>query len=97
MPSAFVENGQYNQAANVNMNAVSGSGSLLGIFVSSASATPLMCVQDATTPQAANGNAIVNEFIPVAATFYRMPAHFNVGLAVRISGAVTYTAFYNKG
>jgi hypothetical protein len=90
------ENYQYTTANNANMNLGAGAGTLGGIFVSSASNTPLLCVQDASAPLAANGNAIVNEFVPVAATYYRIPAHFNAGLSVRIGGNVVYTVLWNK-
>lgn len=89
----------YNQitlAANANANCSVGPGVLGGIFVSSASNTPLLTVLDAAAPVAGNTGAIAAQFVPVAATWYRLPARFSTGLQVVIGGNVTYTVFYNK-
>ena len=55
--------------------------SLLGIFVSSASATPTIKVGDAAVTKA-------NTFTPVAATWYPIPITLNTSLVVTISGTV---------
>lgn len=68
---------------------VSGSGSLAGIFVASASGSPTIAVYDG--PSAAAGKVIVNTFTPVAATWYPMPFLFNAGIFVAIGGTVDCT------
>lgn len=64
-----------------------GPGSLLGIFVSSASSTPTIKVQDGST-------TVVNTFAPTAATFYPIPARFATSLVVTISGTVDCCVFW---
>ena len=54
---------------------------LLGIFVSSASATPTITITDDTT-------TIVNTFTPAAATWYHIPVTISNSLVVTISGSV---------
>lgn len=71
----------------------SGSGGLMGIFVSAASATPTIAVYDGSS---ASGNLIVNTFTPVAGTFYPMPFLFSAGLFVAISGTVDCTVAYGN-
>ena len=66
-----------------------GTGSIAGIFVASASNVPTIKVADSTT-------TVVNTFTPVAATFYRIPARFNTSLVVTISGTVDCTVFWNN-
>jgi hypothetical protein len=91
MSGPVTETGSYkNTTASVLLQ--SGPGALLGIFVASASATPTIKVWDntsaATTP-------IVNTFVPVAGTYYPIPARFLTGCYVEISGTVDCTAFWN--
>lgn len=86
---------QWTTAANANMTLGAGGGTLGGIFVSAVSNTPLLTVQDAATPQAANANAIVAEFVPVVG-WMPMPFGFQSGLSVRVGGNVTYTVAWNK-
>jgi len=66
-----------------------GIGGLLGIFVSSASSTPTIKVQDGST-------TIVNTFTPTAATFYPIPAKFATSLVVTISGTVDCCVFWQN-
>lgn len=63
-------------------------GDLLGIWVSSASATPTIKVWNNA---AATGDVIANTFTPLAGSFYPMPFQFNKGLFVTISGTVDCT------
>ena len=65
-----------------------GGGSIIGIFVASASATPTIKVWDNT---AASGTVLVNTFTPVAGSFYPMPFTFRTGLYVSIGGTVDCT------
>lgn len=101
MSSPVTEKGQYYLAANANVQCFSGSGELIGIFVSSASGTPLLTVNDSLSNSAgntsANGNTVIPQFVPVTATFYRMPAKLMTGLNITISGSVTCAIFANKG
>jgi hypothetical protein len=72
-------------SANVTPRA----GSLIDIFVASASSTPTLAVYDsATTTTTA---IIVNTFTPAAGTFYPMPFTFTNGCYVVISGTVDCT------
>ncbi len=65
-----------------------GAGNLLGIWVSSASATPTLAVYNGTT---AGGVVMANTFTPSAGTFYPMPMQFDAGLYVAIVGTVDCT------
>jgi len=78
---------------NISASALiaSGSGQILGIFVASASSTPTIKVWGQVS---ANAPVIVNTFIPVAATYYKIPAAFTKGLFVTISGTVDCTVFW---
>jgi hypothetical protein len=68
------------------------SGSLLGIFVSSASGSPTVAVYDsATTTTTAK---LVDTFTPVAGSFYRLPLSFANGLYVAIGATTSITVFY---
>lgn len=72
--------------------AVSRPGRLMGIFVASASATPTLAVYDGNS---ATGTPILaNTFTPAGATWYTIPAQFNNGLFVAISGTVDCTVFW---
>ena len=71
-----------------------GPGSLLGIFVASASGSPTIKVWDqgsAATP------VLINTFTPVAATWYPMPADFKTGCYVSIGGTVDCTVIVARG
>lgn len=65
-----------------------GPGAILGIFVASITATPTIKVSD-------NSNTIVNTFVPVAGTFYPIPARFSSSLVVTISGTTDCTVFWS--
>ncbi len=64
-----------------------GTGGLLGIFVSSASSTPTITVSD-------GASTMIAQFTPVAATFYPLPGRFNTSLVVTIGGTVNCTVFW---
>jgi hypothetical protein len=66
-------------------------GQLLGIFVSSASATPQITIYDGTS---ASGTKIVELFVPVGATFYSIPATTTNGIYVVIGGTVSATVLW---
>ena len=69
-----------------------GPGSLLGIFVASASSSPTIKVWAALT---ATAPIVVNTFTPIAGTFYPIPANFQTGLFVTIGGTVDCTVFWS--
>ena len=71
----------------------SGIGRLMGIWVSSASATPTIKVWDSLT---AAGGIIANTFTPAAGTYYPIPVRFGTGLYVTISGTIDCTVVYVK-
>ena len=67
-----------------------GQGRLLGIFVTSASATPTITLYDNT---AASGTQITGAFTPAGATFYAIPVNF-ANLYVAIGGTVDCTILW---
>ena len=74
---------------SASANVTPRSGSLIGIFVASASNTPTIAVyESATTTTTA---IIVNTFTPAAGQFYPMPFSFTNGCYVAISGTVDCT------
>lgn len=70
-----------------------GSGVLGRIFVTAASATPVISVYDSATAQTATGK-IVDVFTPTAASNYSIDAAFSNGCYVVISGTVSCTILY---
>lgn len=66
-------------------------GRLMGIFVASASTVPTIAVYDGAD---ATGKVLANTFTPAGATWYTIPAQFNNGLFVAISGTVDCTVFW---
>jgi hypothetical protein len=88
-PSQVFETGD--RALNITATNATliGGGSLLGIFVASASATPTIKVADTT-------GTLVNTFTPTAGQFYRLPTKWNGTLTVTISGTVDCTVFYKQ-
>ena len=66
-----------------------GTGGILGIFVSSCSNTPTIKVSDGS-------GAIVETFTPSASTWYAMPARFSTSLVVTIGGTVICTVFWSN-
>lgn len=92
--------------ANANLQCFNGPGVCYGIFVASASNTPLLTVTDSNSniagnvsrdPDGTGNQTIAAQFVPAAATFYRLPAKVLNGLNVTISGNVVCTVFGNKG
>lgn len=65
-----------------------GAASLLGLFVSAASATPTVEVLNAVTSGTAT---CISVFTPVAATWYPMPISTPTGITVLIGGTVAAT------
>lgn len=87
---AFTANPEFTpNQLSASKNAIrTGPGILGGIFVSSASGSPTLTVYDGLTSA---GTKIIDTFIPVAATYYPMPASFLTGLSVVMGGTVSYT------
>lgn len=84
--SQVIEAGDYkNLTATGTMS--SNGGTLMGIFVASASATPTLKVSDS------NGT-IANTFTPTAGQYYPLPTTFSGTLTVTIGGTVDCTVFY---
>jgi hypothetical protein len=67
---------------------VVGAGALLGIWVSSASATPTIKVEDSK-------GTLANTFTPVGPNWYPLPVKCIGTLTITISGTVDCTAIYN--
>lgn len=68
---------------------LTGRGKMLGIFVTTATATPTLKVYDGIDN---SGTVILDIFTP-SPGFYPMPAQVSVGCYVEIGGTVKYTAF----
>jgi len=90
--SPVVETGGY---ANITSDTLvaGGKGSLLGIFVASASASPTIKIWDNTS---AATTVIVNTFTPVAGTFYPLPFDFGTGLYVDVGGTLDITVCWRR-
>ena len=85
MPTPVIENGAFKKiTASVVVR--TGPAQLVGLFVSSASATPTVEVYGAATSGTAT---CVPQFTPIAGTWYPMPFSTDVGLTVGIGGTVT--------
>lgn len=84
------ETGSYkNTTASV---AVAGNAAnLMGVWVSSASATPTIKIWDNS---AASGAIVANTFTPVAGSFYPIPATCVNGIYITIGGTVDCTVIY---
>ena len=67
-------------------------GDLLGIWVSAASGTPTITIYDSATTTTTDPIATV--FTPAAATFYNIPASYEYGLYIVISGTVSATVIF---
>jgi hypothetical protein len=74
--------------ANSPATVFTGSGSLVGVFCASASATPTLAIADGST-------TLLNTITPVAGTFYKLPANFGTSLVVTIGGTADITVFWN--
>ena len=70
-------------------NIVPYSTSMLGIFVSAASATPTITIYDSATTT--TSTTVVSVFTPVSATWYPIPVSVGAGLYIVISGTVSAT------
>lgn len=78
------------EQCNATKTVVSSDGRLHGIFVSVASSSPTLKVNDS------NG-IIANTFTPIAGQFYPLPTTFRGSLVVTIGGTVDCTVFWTKG
>ncbi len=74
--------------------AAAGYGYLRGIFVSSASGSPTITVYD--EPAAGTTTKIIDTFVPVAGTFYSLPAKYRTGCNVVIAATCSVTIFFNR-
>lgn len=88
MANPVNESGQYSNITSTT-TLFTGAGQLLGIFVSSASATPTIKVADGAT-------TVVNTFTPTAATYYPIPAQITGSCVVTISGTVDCCPFWTR-
>ena len=69
----------------------SGVGTIAGIFVASASASPTIKLWDSL---AGSGAVLVNTFTPIAGTWHPIPFNFANGLYITIGGTVDCTVSY---
>lgn len=100
MSNPVIEKGQAYLTANANIQCFVGSGELIGIFVSSASNTPLLTVNDSNGNSlgntVGNGNTVIPQFVPTVG-FHRMPVKLTTGLNVSMSGNITCSIIANRG
>ena len=61
---------------------------MIGIFVSQASGSPTIKVTD-------GANTVIETFVPIAASFYPIPAALGTNLRVTIGGTVSCTVFWS--
>lgn len=85
-----IQSGSY-ENITASANCMSRPGALIGIFVASASSTPVITVYDSATTTTTT--LIVNAFTPIGGTFYPIPAQVASGVYVVISGTVDCTVF----
>lgn len=91
MSTSVLNTGSYKQiSASGNVSPIPGT--ILGIFVSAASATPTITVYDSASTGTAT--KIVDTFTPVAATWYPMQFGTTAGLNVVIGGTVSATVSF---
>lgn len=90
MANNVIQAGSYKNTTS-SANCLARSGALVGIFVASASATPVITVYDSATTTTTT--LIVNAFTPIGGTFYPIPAQVGSGVYVVISGTVDCTVF----
>lgn len=86
-PTRSFESGMRGLNITATNATLTGGGSLIGIFVSSAAATPTIKVADTT-------GTLVNTFTPTASTFYKLPTAWTGTLTITISGTVDCCVFY---
>lgn len=92
MSTSVLNTGSYKQIS-ASGNVSPQPGSLLGIFVSAASATPTITVYDSAAT--ATATKIVDTFTPVAATWYFLPFGTTAGINVVIGGTVSATVCFS--
>lgn len=73
-------------------NVFKGQCGLLGIFCASASGSPTVAVYD--DAGTGTSNKIVDTFVPVAGTYYKLPAKIGAGVYVAIGATCSLTVFY---
>jgi len=83
--SQYVSEAQSYKNITATTTVKTGTGGLLGIFVSTAGGT--IKVSDGAT-------TIVNTFTPTGATFYPIPAQFGTSLVVTISSSIDCCVFW---
>lgn len=86
-PSQVFECGNRALSITATNATLVGGGSLLGIFVTAASATPTIKVADTT-------GTLFNTFTPAAATYYKLPSKWTGTLTVTIGGTVDCSVCY---
>lgn len=67
-------------------------GDLIGIWVSAVSGSPTITIYDSATTTTSTPIATI--FIPVAATYYTIPASYINGLYIVIGGTVSATVMF---
>jgi len=87
MSTTVTEASAYNNITSTT-TIKTGTGSLLGIFVSSATSSPTIKVADGAT-------TAINTFTPLPGTFYPMPFYFGTSLIVTIGGTVDCCVMWN--
>lgn len=75
---------------NTMQNLKPSSGTLVGIFVNSAAGSPAIAIFDNTV----NSGAQIANIVPVAYTWYPIPANFKTGLTIDLANT-TITAIWN--
>lgn len=88
MTDKVIEGCEYNNFT-ATKTVATGAGTLLGIFVASASATPTLKIQDGS-------QTIVNTFTPIAGSWYPIPARFSTSCVITVGGTVDATSFLNR-
>ena len=88
MSSTNLNVGGYSQIVATTQITTKGA-SMIGVFVSSASATPTITVYDSALSTATS--KVVDTFIPVAGTYYPLPFSTTNGLYFVIVGSVSAT------
>jgi len=67
--------------------------SLLGLFISNASSSPTLEVQNADT---SGSGTVVGSFVPVSGSFYAMPMSMSAGITLVCTGSVSGAAIWNS-
>lgn len=90
-PATPAAGGQLYLQGSTSQQVKSGDGWILGIFVSSASATPTIKLWDSLTA----ANAILVDTFTPAPGWWPIPLHFRTGLFITVSGTVAYTVSFH--